>query len=335
MAYTQTWTVLSGSIPWVTIGLPNSHYQVTGYSNAAGMVRHDDSNGFTGVRVDLDRTYQPGESFTIGFTVIQNNLLERLPDEGIWRIDFTPGWYDRATIEQMAIRLDSPVDTASFTKLSPAPNQTTADTLLWRVKPALPGARFRIIMESTDGSFLAEGAGVRKGGGIDWSIVIGVVVVLALVALVIWRWTREKRTRLARRVARFEQAMAEDEGKKEEYESGFKKYVEENDIKPDDEGRYYDRKRHEYITPAIWAAVIYQPYLYQRPFVSGGYRNTTGCVSCACVSCACACACACAGGGAAGCARKTLHECPACRSLEQASREEPTGKNYRRQAPLH
>jgi hypothetical protein len=171
-------------------------------------------------------------------------------------------------------------------------------------------------MESMDGSFLALGAGVvnQGGSGINWGLIIGVIVVLALVAIVIRFSMRNRQARLEKRVATYEQEMATDEAKKKEYEEGFKKYVEEKKIEPDDEGRYYDRGRGQYITPAIWAAVIASRWNYNRPNVAG-YRSNTGCVSCACVSCACACACACAGGGAAGCARKTLHECPACREL--------------------
>jgi uncharacterized membrane protein len=316
--YSQNWTVLSGTIPWVTVGLPNRYYDVTGHSDAATKVYHNDGGGFTGVRIDLDRSYTAGEAFTVGFSVRQERLLERLPDEGIWRIDFTPGWYDRAAIGELTVMLSSPVDTASFTTLTPPPSQTGTNALVWERTNLTPGARFEILMESVDGSFLAEGAGVVDqggGGGINWSLIIGVVVVLILVALVVRIATRDRQKRLEQQIDRAERDMAEDEAKKKEYEAGFEKYVEEKNIEPDEDGRYYDRTRGRYITPAIWAAIIANRYTYNRPYVGGGYRSNTGCVSCACVSCACACACACAGGGAAGCARKTLHECPACREL--------------------
>jgi len=98
----------------------------------------------------------------------------------------------------------------------------------------------------------------------------------------------------------------------EEVEKGFEKYVEKKKIQPDAQGRYYDRGYGDYITPAIWAAIISNQI--NRTQASQPRTNVRpGCVSsCACVSCACACACACAGGGAAGCSRKSLHECRAC-----------------------
>ena len=117
--------------------------------------------------------------------------------------------------------------------------------------------------------------------------------------------------------ASFEAEMEKDEKKREAIEKGFKEYVEKENLQPDEEGKYYVKK-HGYVTPAIWAAVISTQYRYlHQPYVHPHMQSGTGyrpsCVSCACVSCACACACACAGGGAAGCSRKTLHECPACR----------------------
>jgi len=119
--------------------------------------------------------------------------------------------------------------------------------------------------------------------------------------------------------------MAEDKAKKEEVEKGFREYVIEKGMEPDAEGRYYDRGYGDYITPAIWAAVILSQQQQRArdaaAAASGGYS-----CACACVSCACACACACAGGGAAGCARKTLHECRECRvSGHRVPSSRPTG----------
>jgi hypothetical protein len=117
--------------------------------------------------------------------------------------------------------------------------------------------------------------------------------------------------------------MAMDKVKKVAVQQDFEEYVEKKNIKPDAEGRYYDRS-YGYITPAIYAAIIANQMRTQSTMGGSGYR--TGCVSgcaCACVSCACACACACAGGGAAGCSRKTLHDCRECR-LAAISKKDDT-----------
>ncbi len=112
--------------------------------------------------------------------------------------------------------------------------------------------------------------------------------------------------------------MEEDRQKKAKIEEGFEEYLEKENIQPDEQGRYYDRGYGGYITPAIWAAVILNRGQNSGP---SAHPGNTG--HCACVSCACACACACAGGGAAGCSRKTLHECPECR--EDTKQETHTG----------
>ncbi len=80
----QQWKVLSGNIPWVTVGLPNDNFSVENYSGAASKVSTANSGGFSGVRVDLDKTYLPGQTFTFQFTVLQSNLLERLTSEKKW-----------------------------------------------------------------------------------------------------------------------------------------------------------------------------------------------------------------------------------------------------------
>jgi hypothetical protein len=109
------------------------------------------------------------------------------------------------------------------------------------------------------------------------------------------------------RIAATEKELAADREKAVEAEKGFKEYVEEKGIQPDEQGRYYDRGYGGYITPIIWMAVLSNQ---SRQSQSSSARVSS--CACACVSCACACACACAGGGAAGCSRKTLHECVEC-----------------------
>ena len=98
ITYEQSWKVLSGDIPWITVGLPNSNFTVGSSSGALTKVSAANSSGFSGVRVDLDKDYLPGQTFDIKFTVLQSNLLERLTAEKKWRINYTPGWYDNASM---------------------------------------------------------------------------------------------------------------------------------------------------------------------------------------------------------------------------------------------
>ena len=81
ITYEQEWQVLGGHIPWVTVALPNSSFSVGEYSQAAAKVSADNSGSWSGVRIDLDKDYLPGATFKIKFSVLQENLLERLTQE--------------------------------------------------------------------------------------------------------------------------------------------------------------------------------------------------------------------------------------------------------------
>jgi hypothetical protein len=131
MTYFQEWEVISGHIPWVTVGLPNSNYSVRGFEGSASKVTTADSGSWTGVRVDLDKDYLPGETFQIGFTVLQGNILERLTSEKKWRINFTPGWYDMAEIGRLEIKLVSPVDINSYSLIEPQALSMTDNNIIW------------------------------------------------------------------------------------------------------------------------------------------------------------------------------------------------------------
>ena len=158
-------------------------------------------------------------------------------------------------------------------------------------------------------SYLRQPRRLKKGAS-PWLILAVILVVVFVVALVILGVRKNRQARdeaLKARIAATEKAMAEDKAKKTEIEKGFREYVIEEGIEPDEQGRYYDRGYGDYITPAIWAAVI----MGQQREPSATSRSHMAC-ACACVACACACACACAGGGAAGCSKKSLHECRRC-----------------------
>jgi len=323
MIYEQTWRVLSGNIPWVTVGLPNADFQVEDPTGGAAVhVYADNAGGFTGVRADLDRAYLPGESFTIGFTVLQSNLLERLTQDKKWRINFTPGWYDRAVIDRLEVTLVSPVDLSTYSSVQPMPFSTADRTMTWTWSGLSAGSRVKVNVECLDGSFLAEVVpiGPAKSGSNPWIVPIIIVIAVVFVALIVFAVRRSRQARneaLKERIAATEREMAENAAKKAEIEKGFREYVITEDMQPDEQGRYYDQGYGGYITPAIWAAVI----MGQQSRQTGA---ACACVACACVACACACACACAGGGAAGCSRKTLHQCRQCLKIANAGRETGT-----------
>src|SRR5512136_1719743 len=185
MTYQQEWKVLSGHIPWITVGLANSNYTVDSYGEAAARVSAANSGGFIGVRVDLDKDYQPGESFKVRFVVLQSNLLERLTSENKWRIDFTPGWYDNAVTDHLQINLVSPVNTEAYSLLNPQP-VTNGNTFTWEKSNVPRGGRFNIKVECLDGSFLSATAPISGGKGTNtWVIVAIIAGILILISLLI------------------------------------------------------------------------------------------------------------------------------------------------------
>jgi hypothetical protein len=313
ITYEQEWKVLSGSIPWITVGMSNSHFSIQNFSGAAAKVSSMNSGGFIGARVDLDKTYLPGQTFKVKFTVLQNNLLERLTSEKLWRINFTPGNYDRASVNHLQIVLISPVSYESYSSVSPMPTSVNNNVITWDRSNLPPGGRFNVVVESTDGGFLTATSGSTGSGISSWMVVLfvtlGLLFFFGLIFLAVRQYRKANDAAIKARVAAVEKEMAENKKRKTEIEEGFEKYVDDKKLQPDEQGRYYDRGYGGYITPAIWAAVI----LSHQSSSSGSSSHSSSPVShCACVSCACACACACAGGGAAGCSRKTLHECLDC-----------------------
>ena len=314
---TQDWVVNSGNIPWITVGLPNSHFAIEGKSDAAQKVTAANSGGFTGVHIDLDKTYLPGQTFRIQFTVLQGNLLERLPNQNQWRIAYTPGWYDNAVIDHMQIDMVSPVDVGSYSSLVPQPGSTANNIFTWEKTNLTPGTHFTVLVESPDGSFLTlPNKTIGGGSGIPSGIIILLVIVGVIVMLSIWAAIRAKQKRDEANtilIAETEKQMADDPKKKEKIEKGFEDYVEKKGIEPDAQGRYYDRGYGDYITPLIWAALLMRNNTKIPPGTSGFTSTGHSSCACACVSCACACACACAGGGAAGCTKKGFHECAQCK----------------------
>ncbi len=65
ISYDQRWTVTGGHIPWITIGTPNSDFTISGFGGAVKSASWVSEGEWSGVRLDLDRDYQPGESFTV------------------------------------------------------------------------------------------------------------------------------------------------------------------------------------------------------------------------------------------------------------------------------
>jgi hypothetical protein len=193
ISYYQQWTVLSGNIPWITVGLPNTSYTVTGSGDNVGNIRDDSGSGWDGVYIGLDRTYYANQSFTISFTVNDRGLLTE--STGSWGINFTPGWYDNAVISVMDINLDSPISPSEYT-FNPPPTNIIGSTVTWE-KTNLPGGhQFNVSFSSTDGSFILAGAvpvqttnitSIATNNGVNGTFIFFIIAIVVIFLVIVIR----------------------------------------------------------------------------------------------------------------------------------------------------
>jgi hypothetical protein len=143
MEYYQKWLVTGGHIPWITIGMANSSYQIDPSKNRGNIriIYAYNSSSWSGVRIDLDRDYLPNETFEVGFTLIQNRLF--FADENNYKLDFTPGWYDRAIIENLSItiHLFAPIDKVNY---SPRIARIKDQEITWNTYNLSSGRKFPV-----------------------------------------------------------------------------------------------------------------------------------------------------------------------------------------------
>lgn len=279
ISYEQKWLVTGGHIPWVTVGLPTSNYDIQDFGGAAKTVKSDNQGSWDGVRVDLDHDYQPQENFGFNFTIVQHGLMEK-SGEG-YRLVYTPGWYDRAFIDDLTIKLVSPAKVNEL-KTDPQPNSVSGQEVVWTRKSLGKGEKFTVSINFPNGTYNQTLMNKSAGGDIAWFIiVIFILAVLFLVGM----------------------AISSDHG------SGYSGSNYSSDKrkrrrKEDDDG---------YTSPGIYSGVSTGSSHNHSSGGGGGFggRSTSCACACACVSCACACAGG--GGGGAGC-KKSHHFCEKCLS---------------------
>lgn len=319
MTYYQEWLCTGGHIPWVTVGTANSNFNIISSGGNIESATDNSGGGWQGVRLTLDEDYTSDETFAISFSIVQRNLLERLTDEGKWRIDFTPGWYDNCVTDNLTITLNSPVPVSSYS-FTPQPAQVTDNIVTWQTSLAR-GDRFNVRIESYDGSFLQPT--VPTSSGFDWRWVLIPVFVVGVLVVGFVRSRRRESPYTSEEYIFDEKGNLDDRLKeakekwdKDKKDRGFSdleqarfdEFVAEEGLEPDMNGDY--RYNGNLINPWIlyWALTsrpYHKPDMRAATTRRGGNRGSSCiAVSCACVACACACACACAGGGAAGCAKK-------------------------------
>ena len=180
MDYSQTWLVTGGNIPWVTVGLANANYQIVGWDGAAKTVSNGNEGDWYGARVDLDKNYLLNEKFTYNFTIIQRNLISQRSDG--YSIVFTPGWYDRCTIDELSLKVISPIDLLNVTA-DPKPAETVGRTLVFSKNNLGMGERYKISVNFPKNASFKMPAQAPKSGWDFLVPLIGVVIFFAFIIL--------------------------------------------------------------------------------------------------------------------------------------------------------
>ncbi len=176
IAYYQKWEVTGGHIPWITIGTANGDFQVKGYGHAAGDAGNDSQGGWTGVRLDLTEDFKPGQVFEASCVIIQKGLF--YADGENYKMEFTPGWYDRAEIDTLRIILKSFAKLETI-KTEPDPNAIEGEELTWVEHKISEGGRFTIIVTIPKSSLPAEiPQSNLKDDSQGWVSVVFVIIIV-------------------------------------------------------------------------------------------------------------------------------------------------------------
>jgi len=179
--------VHTGNIPWVTVGLPTSDFDVNSYGGAALVVAAENSGSWSGVYVTLDKTYYANERFEFSFEVLQKEFIYKYNDQQASLL-FTPCWWDNAVVQQMNVTIHLPPEIQSVTTTS-QPTKFLNSTVVWEWTdiPAGEKKTAGVLMPLSVFSHVGPGPGLFDFlSGYTWVLwlavgLIGVVVVIGLV----------------------------------------------------------------------------------------------------------------------------------------------------------
>jgi len=186
IAYYQRWLVTGGHIPWITVGTSNGNFVIAGRGGAVSVIESANQGGWSGVRLDLDQDYRAGQIFAVSFSIVQRGLF--YAEKESYRLDFTPGWYDRAVIDTLRIGI------VFFAKIEtvvadPKPSFVSGSEMVWNEYGLGQGERFSIHVSVPVATFPAGIAkanlkGASSGG---MSVAKGAIVfiVIALILLIV------------------------------------------------------------------------------------------------------------------------------------------------------
>jgi uncharacterized protein len=183
--YDIAMSVQSGNIPWVTVGLPNSNYEIRTYGGATSYVTNDNSGSWSGVYVSLDQTYYAGESFQFSLEVLQKGFVYKYNDQQA-SVSFTPCWWDNAVIEDLKVAINIPSEIGSVTTTS-QPTRYEGSSVIWEWNNVPKGTHKStgVLMLLSAFSHVGSGPGFSFQFPTEW--ILPAVIILILVASVIFR----------------------------------------------------------------------------------------------------------------------------------------------------
>jgi len=161
--YDDVIQVTSGDCPWITMGLPNQNFNVVNIGGAASSVVPQNSAGWSGVYVTLDKDYKPGQTFEFQFTVDQHNFVT-LNDKGMASVEIIPVWFDDTPITAMTVTFHMPPNAHQVTTSNNAAHFLNG-IVFWTFANLAPGQQETVGVEMpADGVFTAPAPSATSGG---------------------------------------------------------------------------------------------------------------------------------------------------------------------------
>ncbi len=178
--YYQKWLVTGGNIPWITVGTPNESFQISEYGGVVNRITSANQGGWSGVRLDLDRDYQPGQVFEISFSIYQDNLF--YADQESYRLEFTPGWYDRTITDTLlvSVKFFAKMETVDA---SPQPTSISGEEMIWVRHNLGKGERFSISISFPQKLFPGV-VGKSKPENTSW-VIKSLLIIFAIIFLIV------------------------------------------------------------------------------------------------------------------------------------------------------
>jgi hypothetical protein len=184
MEYQQIWQVTGGNIPWVTVGLASRDFKIVRNSEQGNAlsVTNSSQGSWSGVRIQLDKNYKQGQVFKVGFKIVQNGLIYSDGDRA--KLDFVPGWYDRATTGRLRVEMSFFSELNDVTA-SPKPISTDGRTMVWQWKNVGRGQQTRIKVSFAKTLFAGNITTSRPSNNASHDKIITVIAIVALVLFVL------------------------------------------------------------------------------------------------------------------------------------------------------